>query len=201
VQHSGLIAQGCMQGYAVNVPLTDGLDDEMFVHHAFVPVMDGVMAQFAPTAIVLQCGADSLAGDKIGKFNLTTQGHAEAGRYLREVYPNVPVMMLGGGGYTISNVARTWSYETVTMLGYQDDQIPHLCPIVRFLDALNLFACMLQLLTLFSCTIQSAFWVSLCLSQCHCAGPFLLGACQTRKSLRHRRSAISRKQDRCCKQE
>ena len=115
----------------MNVPLTDGLDDDMFINHAFVPVMDGIMEHYAPTAIVLQCGADSLAGDKIGKFNVTTRGHAEAGRYLREAYPQIPIMVLGGGGYTISNVARTWSYETVAMLGYQDDQIPHLCPVVR----------------------------------------------------------------------
>lgn len=115
----------------MNVPLTDGLDDDMFINHAFVPVMDGIMEHYAPTAIVLQCGADSLAGDKIGKFNVTTTGHAEAGRYLRESYPHIPIMVLGGGGYTISNVARTWSYETVAMLGYQDDQIPHLCAVVR----------------------------------------------------------------------
>jgi histone deacetylase 1/2 len=119
-----------VQGYAVNVPLTDGLDDDMFINYAFVPVIDGIMEQYQPTAIVLQCGADSLAGDKIGKFNVTTRGHAEAGRYLRETYPQIPIMVLGGGGYTISNVARTWSYETVAMLGYQDDQIPHLCPMV-----------------------------------------------------------------------
>eukprot|EP00892_Ulva_mutabilis_P005348 jgi/Ulvmu1/3185/UM015_0226.1 len=121
-----------LQGYAVNVPLTDGLDDEMFVHDVFMPVIDGVMEHYRPSVIVLQCGADSLAGDKIGKFNLSTLGHAEAGRYLRHIYPNVPVMMLGGGGYTISNVARTWSYETMAMLGYQDEQIPYYCPIDPF---------------------------------------------------------------------
>lgn len=103
----------------------------MFVNDVFIPVVDGVMEYYQPSVIVLQCGADSLAGDKIGKFNLTTLGHAEAGRYLRQMYPNVPMMMLGGGGYTISNVARTWSYETISMLGYQDEQIPYYCPIVR----------------------------------------------------------------------
>jgi acetoin utilization deacetylase AcuC-like enzyme len=120
-----------LQGYAVNVPLTDGIDDDMFINDAFIPVIDGVMEYYQPSVIVLQCGADSLAGDKIGKFNLSTMGHADAGRYLRQAHPNVPVMMLGGGGYTISNVARTWSYETIAMLGYQDEQISHYCPMVR----------------------------------------------------------------------
>ena len=103
----------------------------MFLETVFVPVMDEVMMRFDPAAVVLQSGADSVASDKIGKFNLSTAGHASAGRWLRQHHPNVPVMVLGGGGYTISNVARTWSYETISMLGYTDSDIPHLCPLVR----------------------------------------------------------------------
>lgn len=30
---------------------------------------------------------------------------------------NVPILMLGGGGYTIRNVARCWTYETAVALG------------------------------------------------------------------------------------
>ena len=126
-----------MQGYAVNVPLCDGLDDNMFFETAFIPVMEQVMYRFQPTVVVLQSGADSVASDKIGKFNLTTPGHASAGRWLRNTYPNIPVMVLGGGGYTISNVARTWSYETISMLGYQDSDIPYMVPMVRFFLALS----------------------------------------------------------------
>ena len=32
------------------------------------------MEHYAPTVIVLQCGADSLAGDRLGCFNLTVKG-------------------------------------------------------------------------------------------------------------------------------
>lgn len=32
------------------------------------------MDWYRPTAVVLQCGADSLAGDKLGCFNLSMQG-------------------------------------------------------------------------------------------------------------------------------
>jgi Histone deacetylase domain len=113
------------------VPLCDGLTDDMFLETAFIPVMEEVMARFQPQVVVLQSGADSVASDKIGKFNLSTAGHASAGRWLRQAHPGIPVMALGGGGYTISNVARTWSYETIAMLGYTDDDIPPLCPLVR----------------------------------------------------------------------
>jgi histone deacetylase 1/2 len=30
---------------------------------------------------------------------------------------SVPVVMMGGGGYTIENVARCWAYETGVALG------------------------------------------------------------------------------------
>ena len=39
----------------------------------FRPVMAKVMEVYNPTAIVLQCGADSLTGDRLGCFNLTVK--------------------------------------------------------------------------------------------------------------------------------
>ena len=45
--------------------------------HYFQTVVGDIMNKFAPGAIVLQCGADSLAGDRLGLFNLTLKGHAE----------------------------------------------------------------------------------------------------------------------------
>lgn len=41
------------------------------------------MEVFRPGAIVLQCGVDSLTGDRLGCFNLSLKGHAECVRYLR----------------------------------------------------------------------------------------------------------------------
>jgi histone deacetylase 1/2 len=39
----------------------------------FKPVMAKVMEVYVPTAIVLQCGADSLTADRLGCFNLTVR--------------------------------------------------------------------------------------------------------------------------------
>ena len=36
--------------------------------------MTKVMETYQPSAIVLQCGADSLTGDRLGCFNLTLKG-------------------------------------------------------------------------------------------------------------------------------
>ena len=96
--------------YAVNVPLDDGIDDESY-QSLFKPVMAKVMEVFQPGAVVLQCGADSLSGDRLGCFNLSVKGHAECVRYMRSF--NVPLLLLGGGGYTIRNVARCWCYEVI----------------------------------------------------------------------------------------
>ena len=37
----------------------------------------------------------------------------------------LPLILLGGGGYTIENVSRCWTYETAIVLGkYIDNEIP-----------------------------------------------------------------------------
>lgn len=81
--------------------------------------MDKILARFQPSAVVLQCGADSLSGDRLGQYNLSMDGHAECTRYFRK--SGLPLMVLGGGGYTIKNVARTWMYETACALGVDQD--------------------------------------------------------------------------------
>jgi histone deacetylase 1/2 len=68
------------------------------------------MDWYRPGAIILQCGADSLAGDRLGCFNLSMKGHAQCVEFIKKF--NVPFLLLGGGGYTIRNVARAWAYET-----------------------------------------------------------------------------------------
>ena len=45
--------------YSLNVPLRDGIDDAGYAY-VFKPVVQNVIEKYRPTAIVLQCGADSL---------------------------------------------------------------------------------------------------------------------------------------------
>jgi histone deacetylase 1/2 len=99
--------------YSVNVPLKDGITDKAY-KSIFEPVIEKVMETFKPTAIVLQCGADSLTGDRLGCFNLTVRGHGDCVRFVTAF--GLPTLILGGGGYTIRNVARCWAYETSVAL-------------------------------------------------------------------------------------
>ncbi|KAF9255973.1 histone deacetylase RPD3 [Marasmius fiardii PR-910] len=106
------------KGYAINVPLKDGMTDESF-QSIFEPIMAKIIEVFRPSAIVLQCGADSLSGDKLGCFNVTMEGHAHCVQFIRQY--NIPLILLGGGGYTIKNVGRVWTYETACALGIEKE--------------------------------------------------------------------------------
>ncbi|CAH7687653.1 hypothetical protein PPACK8108_LOCUS22465, partial [Phakopsora pachyrhizi] len=116
--HVGDRGIGKGKGYAVNVPLKTGIDDETY-RSIFRPVINHIMSWYRPGAIVLQCGADSLAEDKLGCFNLSMNGHADCVRHVKSF--NVPLILLGGGGYTIRNVARTWAFETSVCLGEAEE--------------------------------------------------------------------------------
>ncbi|KAI9712965.1 MAG: histone deacetylase [Candelaria pacifica] len=100
--------------YSVNFPLRDGIDDRSY-KGIFEPVIKNVMEWYRPEAVVLQCGGDSLSGDRLGCFNLSMKGHANCVNYVKSF--NLPVLVLGGGGYTMRNVARTWAYETGLLVG------------------------------------------------------------------------------------
>ncbi|KAF2434809.1 hypothetical protein EJ08DRAFT_675786 [Tothia fuscella] len=100
--------------YSVNFPLRDGITDRTY-KSAFEPVIGAVMDYYKPDAIVLQCGGDSLSGDRLGCFNLSMQGHANCVKFVKSF--NKPTLVLGGGGYTMRNVARTWAYETGALIG------------------------------------------------------------------------------------
>ncbi|KAM0688492.1 Histone deacetylase 2 [Conglomerata obtusa] len=116
------------KNYAVNVPLKDGIDDQSY-ERIFKPVITRVIDTFKPTAIVLQCGADSLAGDRLGCFNLTHDGHANCVKFVKSL--KLPLLVLGGGGYTVKNVSRVWTYETAAIL---DVELPRDLPYNEFFE-------------------------------------------------------------------
>ncbi|KAF8100077.1 hypothetical protein N665_0231s0016 [Sinapis alba] len=126
-QRTGDIADyGVEKGeyYSLNAPLKNGLDDASF-NTLFVPIIHKAMEVYQPEAIVLLCGPDSLSGDALGKFNLTIKGHAACLQYIRSL--NVPLMLLGGEGHTLGNVARCWCYETAVAVG---KELNDYCPII-----------------------------------------------------------------------
>lgn len=109
--------------YSVNVPLKDGMDDVSY-ETIFKPIIRHLIEWYRPQAILLQCGGDSLTGDRLGCFNLTIKGHAECVRFVKGF--NIPLLVTGGGGYTVRNVARCWAYETAVLLDQEvADELPY----------------------------------------------------------------------------
>lgn len=82
------------------------------------------MLRYRPDVIVMQCGSDSLANDFLGHFNLRIEHHAECLMYVQS--KGLPLLVLGGGGYTVPNVARCWTYETAQLVNKPiSEVIPH----------------------------------------------------------------------------
>ncbi|XDG08842.1 hypothetical protein ABKA04_008457 [Annulohypoxylon sp. FPYF3050] len=108
--------------YATNFPLRDGIDDASY-KSIFEPVISSVMEYYNPEAVVLQCGGDSLSGDRLGCFNLSMDGHSNCVKFVKSF--NRPTLVLGGGGYTMRNVARTWAFETGLLVdAHMDRTLP-----------------------------------------------------------------------------
>jgi len=95
------------------------MDDDSF-RSIFRPIIQTIMDKYAPGAVVLQCGADSLSGDRLGCFNLSLKGHADCVEFVKGF--GIPMLVLGGGGYTLRNVPRCWTYETAVLLDEKDIQ-------------------------------------------------------------------------------
>ena len=108
--------------FSLNVPLQDGIDDESYIS-LFKAVMEPTITTFRPSSIVLQCGADSLGCDRLGTFNLSIAAHGECVRFIKSFH--LPLLVLGGGGYRQSSVARCWAHETGVLAGMSlPDDLP-----------------------------------------------------------------------------
>jgi len=83
--------------------LRKGINDEVYLN-LFKPIMKKVIEIYNPEVIILQAGADSVAHDMIGEFNITSMCHGEAVNFMLNF--NIPTILLGGGGYNVKNVAK-----------------------------------------------------------------------------------------------
>ena len=59
------------------------------------------------------------------------KGHADCVRFLRK--SGIPLILVGGGGYTVRNVASAWTYETAVALGIDKDLDPNV-PFSEYLE-------------------------------------------------------------------
>jgi acetoin utilization protein AcuC len=93
-------------GGARNLPVPRGLNDselDYLVQNAILPLA----GSFGADALVLCCGADSLAGDPLSGMMLSNVGLWDAVVQLLALHQ--PTVILGGGGYNPWTVTRYWA--------------------------------------------------------------------------------------------
>lgn len=109
-------------GYAVNVPLPPSTGDELYLK-VFDEIVAPFIEEFQPDVMVTQLGVDSFETDPITHLSLTTNSFEKIIERFRDM--DIPWVALGGGGYDLSNVARTWTLAWAIM---NDVTAPNIIP-------------------------------------------------------------------------
>ena len=108
--HAHERGKGAAAGTKLNIPLLPGCGDETFLAEwqRALPFLRAAKPEF----IVLQCGADSIAGDPLAMLALTPAAHVRVARdlcALAEDCAQGRIMGFGGGGYNRRNLALGWN--------------------------------------------------------------------------------------------
>ena len=108
---------GAAEGTKLNIPLPPGADDL-----AFFEAWDRVEAHIEaadPDFVILQCGADGLAGDPLTHLEYTEAAHRRATSRLCSLADRRcggRILALGGGGYNPRGIAAAWCAVVEAML-------------------------------------------------------------------------------------
>jgi len=114
------IGKGAGRGYAVNLPLAPHTNDEVYLW-AFEEIVPPLVRRFQPDIVVSQLGVDTHYRDPLTHLCLTTFGYTAAVTTIKQLAPRW--LALGGGGYDIDVVARSWTlaYGIMSDQEFPDD--------------------------------------------------------------------------------
>ena len=102
--------RGRGEGFKLNVPMAPGSNDEDFMS-AWPKVLEH-LDDFRPEFVLFQAGADSIRGDPLTHLEFTPAAHRHAATTLRSLadrHADGRLLVMGGGGYDLDNIALTWS--------------------------------------------------------------------------------------------
>jgi acetoin utilization protein AcuC len=121
------IGEGEASGLKVNVPLSPFTDDNAYLE-LFRQIVPQAVRKYRPEILLLQCGADSHANDLLAHLQITTTAYREIAETVHTLAHEVArgrLVVFGGGGYNIANVARTWTIVGSVLAGFNPlDSIP-----------------------------------------------------------------------------
>ena len=110
--------EGKAAGTKVNIPLLPGEGDERMKD--ILPRLEEFATRADPEFVILQCGADGMAGDPIGGLSFSESFHSNVARLLHDVAHKSckgRMVALGGGGYDPNNCARAWTAVVRQLVG------------------------------------------------------------------------------------
>jgi acetoin utilization protein AcuC len=109
---------GAAAGTKLNIPMPPNADDETF--RRVWGSAESFVSRAKPEFILLQCGADSLAGDPITHLEYTAEAHRYATERLLAMAESScegRLVAMGGGGYNRANLAEAWTAVVAALLG------------------------------------------------------------------------------------
>ena len=115
--HADETGTGPAKGTKLNVPLPPYAEDELFLRMWLEA--ERFIETSQPQFILLQCGADALAGDPITHLHLTTAAYRAVTASLCRIadkYCDGHLLAVGGGGYNRKNIAQAWTSVVSTMV-------------------------------------------------------------------------------------
>ena len=108
--HADETGRGEAEGTKLNIPMPPESGDRDFLQAW--PQVEDLLRAHGAECILLQCGADSIAGDPLTHLRYSEAAHAHAARRLRLLADELcqgRLLAMGGGGYNHSNIATTWT--------------------------------------------------------------------------------------------
>lgn len=101
-------------GYSINVALPAFTDDPAYVR-AFDEVVPPLLERFRPDVLVTQQGIDPHFTDPLTHLQVSTRAREHVVSWFAQT--PYPWVAMGGGGYSLDAVRRTWAMEYLLMLG------------------------------------------------------------------------------------
>lgn len=108
---------GDAEGTKLNIPMPPGAGNELFMK--LWPRAEEFIRTSKPEFVLVQCGADSIYGDPITHMAYTEYVHKHTVTNVCRIaneFCGGRVVALGGGGYNLDNIAKTWAAVVSAMI-------------------------------------------------------------------------------------